>query len=102
VVHAFLDDSYRDPFAVCAAVVVDATRQEEAEACVATAKARVGVAPTARIHCREMFHTEARPRGPWAALDDAQVRLFLSMLVRDLKPIMGQPLVWMFRLPAAS
>jgi hypothetical protein len=97
LIHAFLDDGYRDPFAVCAGLVVDASQQPDAEACLADAKARSRIDPTARVHCREIFHGQARARGPWAALDDAQVRLFVSMLVRDIKPLTLQPQIWALR-----
>jgi hypothetical protein len=92
-VHAYLDDSIREPTAVCAAVVVDAARVDEAEAALKFAKESEGVDPATPIHCRAMFNLEARRTGPWSRFSDDQLRAFVSRVCVSLKRVTLEPLV---------
>jgi hypothetical protein len=92
-VHAYLDDSMREAMAVCAAVVVDAARVDEAEAALKYAKESCGVDSATPIHCREMFNLEARQTGPWARFSDDELRPFVSRACLILKRVTRQPIV---------
>lgn len=97
MVHAYLDDSIREPLAVCAALVVGAERVAEAEAVLDHAKECAGVDASARLHCRELFAGDARARGPWKGLDPSATRLMISKLCRDLRPVTLPPYGYIVR-----
>lgn len=92
-VHAYLDDSIREPIAVCAGVVVDADRVEEAEAELRRAKELGGVDPAIRIHCRTMFPPDARREGPWARFTDDEIRPFVSRVCFIMRRVIRETLV---------
>lgn len=79
--------------AICAVAIFPADRVAPAEASVAEHLERVGVSAGTRIHCREIFHAEARARSPWAHVHPSDIESMLERLCTDLKALGDQPLV---------
>lgn len=92
-IWGFADDSIMGKVAVCAVAVFPAGRVGPAEASVAEHLQRVGIPAGTRIHCREMFHADARAKGPWAHVHPSAIESMLERLCMDLKALGDRPLV---------
>jgi hypothetical protein len=81
--HVFGDESLRGDSVFCGLVCVPVVRLENVEGILGDIKEAFGAARSTRIHCREIFHKDARRKSAWSHLSDrAALDLALAVTSR--------------------
>jgi hypothetical protein len=89
----YADDSITNRVAACAVALFAAEHVPAAEAIVAAHLSRLGLPPEVRIHCRELFHAEARAKTAWSSIHASEIEAMLELLCASLKALPHHPLI---------
>jgi hypothetical protein len=90
---AYGDESYGQDYVAYGLLVVPEHHAKPAEAIVERIKVQFGAAATDRLHCRELFHGDARAKSPWAKLSMTEVFHLYELLINELNTLKLRRLV---------
>ena len=93
MIYAYGDESVTPEVVAFAVALFPQDRVPEAESALVEAKRHVGVAPEAKLHCRELFNEAARKKTAWANVELKAVWAALRQLCERLARIAHRPLV---------
>ena len=90
-ISGYADESITPKVVVCAAAIFPVTKVTAAEAALASFKTGLGLPPTTSLHCRVIFHSNARRGTPWEAINPRDIHSAIERLCRNLAGIGLQP-----------
>ena len=93
-ISGYADESITAKVVVCAAALFPITKVTAAEAALASFKAGLGLPPTTSLHCRVIFHSNARRGTSWEAIDPRHIYSAIQSLFRNLVGIGLQPVAF--------
>ena len=96
-IQAFTDDSITDELVAAAALVVARPRIDEVIGALAEGKRFVEVDSDVPIHCRVLFHRDARRGTPWEGIRPEKIWEMLTRLCTNLTKVTERPHVAVIR-----
>jgi hypothetical protein len=92
-ISGYADESITPKVVVCAAAIFPVTGIAAAEAALASLKTGLGLPSTTSLHCRVIFHSQARRGTPWESIDPRDINSSIVNLCRNLTRIGLRPVV---------
>lgn len=92
--YVYGDESIVDDTVVYGVVIAPQSQEEEIETIIRGVKINYGASPTARFHCRQLFHHDSRRKSVWSHLSEIQchqmaVDLTVALGGKGLMTIIG-------------